>query len=87
MMGRKTLGEIRVELEAALGRGAALRSGHGEVTESLRRFLGRESSSAANAGPDEERVATRTAKPTPAGPPPRRDGRRGGSATGGRRRA
>jgi hypothetical protein len=80
MMGRKTLGEIRAELEAALERGAALRSGHGEVTESLRRFLGREAPSAASAGPDEERAAKRT----PAGPPSRPDG---GSPTGGRRRA
>ena len=87
MMGRKTLGEIRVELEAALGRGAALRSGHGEVTESLRRFLGLESPSAANAGPGEGRGATRNPKSTPSGDSPRRDGKRGGSKTGGRRRA
>ena len=87
MMGRKTLGEIRAELEAALERGAALQSGRGEVPESLRRFLGREASSSASAGPDEGRGATRTARTTPTGPPPRRDGRRGGCATGSKRRA
>jgi hypothetical protein len=36
MTGRKTLGEVRAELEAALGAGPA---GDGEVAESLRRFL------------------------------------------------
>ena len=36
MMGRKTLGQVRAELEAALGEGPA---GGGEVAESLRRFL------------------------------------------------
>ena len=36
MIGRKTLGEVRRELEAALGKGPA---GEGEVAESLRRFL------------------------------------------------
>ena len=87
MMGHKTLGEIRAELEAALGRGAALRSGHGEVAESLRRFRGLASPSAADAAPDEGRGATRNPKPPPSGAPPRRGGRRGGSKTGGRRRA
>ena len=36
MMGRKTLAEVRAELEAALAQGPA---GSGEVAESLRRFL------------------------------------------------
>jgi hypothetical protein len=36
MMGRKTLGEVRAELEAALGVGPI---GGGEPAESLRRFL------------------------------------------------
>jgi hypothetical protein len=36
MIGRKTLGELRKELEAALGERPA---GAGEVVESLRRFL------------------------------------------------
>jgi hypothetical protein len=87
MMGRKTLGEVRAELEAALARGGALESGRGEVPESLRRFLGRESASEAKAGPDEGRGATRTAPTTSIGPPRRRDGGRGGSTRGRRRRA
>jgi hypothetical protein len=36
MTGRKTLGEVQAELEAALGAGPA---GEGQVAESLRRFL------------------------------------------------
>ena len=36
MTGRKTLAQVRAELEAALGTGPA---GKGEVVESLRRFL------------------------------------------------
>jgi hypothetical protein len=36
MMGRKTRGQVRAELEAALGQGP---TGKGEVVESLRRFL------------------------------------------------
>jgi hypothetical protein len=36
MTGRKTLAEVRAELEAALGAGPA---GGGEIAESLRRFL------------------------------------------------
>ena len=36
MTGRKTLGEVRAELEAALGTAPA---GEGQVAESLRRFL------------------------------------------------
>ena len=36
MMGRKTLAEVRAELEAALGTAPA---GDGQVAESLRRFL------------------------------------------------
>lgn len=40
MTGRKTLSEVRVELEAALGAGP---TGDGEVAESLRRFLAAES--------------------------------------------
>lgn len=86
MMGLKTLGEIRAELEAALGRGATLRSAQGEVAEALRRFLSPESPSATSAGPDAGRGAARTAK-SPAVAPSRRDGGRGGSKTGGRRRA
>jgi hypothetical protein len=86
MMGHKTLGEIRAELEAALARGAALRSWRGEVPESLRRFLGRESTSAAQAVPDEGPGATRTAGATPTGLAPPRHGRRGGPKSGTRRR-
>ena len=56
MIGRKTLGEVRAELEAAMGKGP---TGHGQVAESLQRFLA--------AGPD----ATRAPDPTtlPTGPP------------------
>jgi hypothetical protein len=36
MIGRKTLGELRKDLESALGERPA---GEGEVVESLRRFL------------------------------------------------
>jgi hypothetical protein len=86
MMGRKTLGEIRAELEAALAHGAVLESGRGEVLESLRRFLGRESASAAKAGPDEDRGATATPRTMPTGPAPRRNGRRGSSPMGRTRR-
>lgn len=45
MIGRKTLGEVRAELEAALGKGP---SGEDQVAESLRRFLA--------AGPDASRT-------------------------------
>lgn len=86
MIGRKTLGEIRTELEAALARGAALRSARGEVPESLRRFLGRESPSAAQPAPDEDRERTETAGATPTAPAPRH-ARRGGSKAGTGRRA
>lgn len=86
MIGRKTLGEIRTELEAALTRGAALRSARGEVPESLRRFLGRESPSAARAASDEVRGRTETAGPTPTIPAPRH-AKRGGSKAGTGRRA
>jgi hypothetical protein len=87
MMGRKTLGEVRAGLEAALARGAALECIPGEVPESLRRFLGRDSASAAKAGPDQGRGATGTGQTTPSGPTPRRKGRRVGSSTGKKRRA
>lgn len=87
MMGRKTLGEIRAELEAALARGAALGSGRGEVLVSLRRFLGREPASAAKAGPVEGRGAAGTGQMTPTSLPPRRNGGRVGSPTGRGRRA
>jgi uncharacterized Ntn-hydrolase superfamily protein len=36
MIGRKTLSQVRKELESALGQGP---SGEGEVAEALRRFL------------------------------------------------
>lgn len=39
MIGRKTLSEVRAELEAALGSGP---TGDSEVAESLRRFLAAE---------------------------------------------
>ncbi len=42
MMGRKTLGEVRAELEEALGAGPA---GDSQVQESLRRFLSADRSS------------------------------------------
>ena len=74
MMGRKTLGEVRAELEAALARGTALGSGRGEVLESLRRFLGRGSAPAAKAGPDESRGAAGTDQTTPTSLLPRRNG-------------
>jgi hypothetical protein len=47
MTGRKTLSEVRAELEAALGAGP---TGDSEVAESLRRFLaaGRERKGAPN---------------------------------------
>ncbi len=65
MMGRKTLGEIRAELEATLSRSEALRSGRGEVPESLRHFLGRESEQpAGQAVPDEIDGTTSTAGTT-----------------------
>jgi hypothetical protein len=58
MTGRKTLSEIRAELEAAFGAGPA---GDDEVAESLRRFLaaGRKGKSTPNSvmtPPTEEKI-------------------------------
>jgi hypothetical protein len=53
MIGRKTLGEVRAELEAALSKGP---TGDGQVAESLRRFLA--------AGPDTIRTPNQTPLPT-----------------------
>jgi hypothetical protein len=47
MTGRKTLSEVRAELEAALGKGPA---DGGQIAKSLRRFLGR-GADATEAGP------------------------------------
>lgn len=86
MMGRKTLGELQVELEATLSRSDALRSGRGEVPVSLR-LLGRESGQPARpAVPDEVDGPTPTTGTTTPVPGPRQ-GKRSGSRAGGRRRA
>ncbi len=58
MIGRKTLAEVRRDLEAALCEGPA---GEGEVVESLRRFLA--------AGPNRggtPKLAPQRTRPTPA---------------------
>jgi hypothetical protein len=81
MMGRKTLSEVREELEAALAGGAALRSERGAVPESLRRFLGRASAPGAVVGPAEGGVGPPPERATPTDPPTRR-GRRGQRETG-----
>lgn len=62
MTGRKTLREVRKELEAALGAGPA---GDGEVAECLRRFLA--ASSEAQSEPDQAPGKTGKGKqrPTP----------------------
>jgi len=61
MTGRKTLAEVRAELEAAVGPGPAGRS---EVAESLRRFL----AAGVDGGrtPDEPSQQSEAAKPAPA---------------------
>ncbi len=61
MTGVKTLGQVRAELEAALGAGPA---GQGEVAESLRRFLAAGSGGAVV--PDQPHQPTEAAKPAPA---------------------
>jgi len=60
MTGRKTLSEVRSELEAAFGAGP---TGDDEVAESLRRFLG--------AGRNRKGTPNQSLQPT-GGPPPRR---------------
>lgn len=76
MTGGKTLGQVRAELEAALGAGPA---GAGEVAESLRQFLA--------AGPGERVAPDRP--PQPAGvvePAPSAGDRRSGVGTSDPRR-
>lgn len=73
MTGRKTLREIRAELEAALGAGPP---GDGETAKSLRRFLA--------ARPGEQDTPSQPLQPTDGPPPrPRPKSRRRGRAAGG----
>jgi hypothetical protein len=70
MMGRKTLGQVRAELEAALGKGPA---GGGEVAESLRRFLAAGAGGGGTPNPAPQRTrpsaaASEDAEQSPGGP-------------------
>jgi hypothetical protein len=56
MTGRKTLREVRAELESALGAGPA---GGGQVAEALRRFLAAGSESGGTRQPAPHRTAGR----------------------------
>ncbi|HEX8200153.1 MAG TPA: hypothetical protein VF590_06670 [Isosphaeraceae bacterium] len=70
MIGRKTLGQVRAELESALSEGPA---GEGEVAESLRRFLAAGAGGGGTPNPSLQRTrpaaaASEDAEQSPGGP-------------------